>query len=204
MDALLPSKKGIEPMATLVLCFGMGRVCLSPTAGSELVVDCIDTDRPRCNDNGIYLTLSAAPRTFLGMSLPHRIDWDLRVPARFQRILIQSGGAEVVSEDLNWAGFRLEGAASRLDCCATRMGRLELVGSGQRAQLRVQCLESVLLDGVCHEAIVIHGEDYALEGETGGVGCHIKAPEASPSAGHRLRYQVSGLKNLLEIRHGAC
>ncbi|MFZ4538557.1 hypothetical protein [Propionivibrio sp.] len=166
-------------------------------------MDCIDAERPRRSDDGTRVTLSAAPRTFLGLSLPHRIDWDLRVPACFQDILIQSGGAQVVSEDLDWVGFRLEGADSRLDCCATRMGRLELVGAGQRAQLRVQCLESVLLDGVYQKAVITHGDDYALEGQAGGAGCRIEAPEASPSAGHRLRYQLNGLNNSLEIRHGA-
>ena len=190
-------------MASLVLCFGLGRVYLRPAMGEELGVNCIDAERPRRSDAGTRVTLSAAPRTFLGLSLPQRIDWDLRVPSCFQHILIQSGGAEVVSEDLDWVGFRLEGTASSLDCYATRMGCLELVGARQRAQLRVQCLESVLLDGVYQKAVITHGDDYSMEGQAGGAGCCIEAPEANPSASHRLRYQLNGLNNSLEVRHGA-
>lgn len=122
-------------MRTLVLSFGRGHISLRPAAGEMFVLDSI-AGCPRQHAQAEHVTLTAIPRTLLGVSLPQRLNRALQVPAEFDRIIIQSAGAAVRSENISWASVRLEGVASRFACLASRLGSLELVGAAQHARER--------------------------------------------------------------------
>jgi hypothetical protein len=190
-------------MRTLVLQFGLGRLHLSPANGSELVVDCAPDERPLRSETADRVTLSAQPRTLLGISVPRPLNWTLHVPADFSRIVIQAAGATVVSDHLEWADVRLEGAATRLACQAGHLGTLALVGTGQRAELQVERLDRVSLDGLNNHAMIVHGDTFAIERLGGGPACRIDAPTAQPSAQHRLQCCLNGLHQVVEVQHAA-
>lgn len=164
-----------------------------------LVRDCGAGHHPRPHAQAEHVTLTAIPRTWLGMSLPQRLNWALQVPAEFDRIVIQSAGATVRSESISWASVRLEGAASRFECEASRLGDLERVGAAQHARVNVLRLDGLRLEGGGHRVKVAHAEPFVLDEQTGGVTCCIEARDASPSADHRLRCRLEGLEHRLKI-----
>ncbi|MBK1642914.1 hypothetical protein CKO12_13760 [Chromatium okenii] len=106
-------------MRTLELHFGLGRIHLSPAAGSELIIDCAERDRPDRTESPDSVTLSAKQRTVFGISVPRLLswksqDWTLQVPVDFDRIIVQADGATVVTDTLEWADAHLEGVTKHL------------------------------------------------------------------------------------------
>ncbi|MBK1642915.1 hypothetical protein CKO12_13765 [Chromatium okenii] len=190
-------------MRTLELHFGLGRIHLSPAAGSELILDCAESDRPQRTESPDCVTLSAKPRTVLGISVPRSLSWALQVPTEFDRIIVQAAGATVISNTLEWADVRLEGAASCFECDADHLGAVALVGTGQSATLRVERLNSLSLDGLNNRATVVHGAAFTLERSCQGPSCRIDAPQSQPHAQHRLQCRLNGLRQMVEIQHAA-
>jgi hypothetical protein len=189
-------------MSTLVLRLGLGQVTLRPARGMELEVDCPIADQPqRRNDDG-QVTLEAACQTRLGLSFPKRVSWHLGVPRSFDQVLVQIGGGKVEVNDLLLSRIRLEGAGCRLVCSTTTLGRLELIGTGLQAELAVDRIDHLVLEGLRQRVNVRHGDEFALDGHCAGPACRVEAADVIPSATHRVHYQLNGLGHLLEIGHG--
>jgi hypothetical protein len=190
-------------MRTLALCVGPGRLHLLPAAAADLIVTGADAEPPMRHETPERLTLSAPSQTRFGFSVPPSVQWTLHVPATFDRLLVQSAGATVVSEALSWVDVRLEGATSHFECRASRLGSLSLVGTAQQAAIWVDRLDQLSLDGLNNCAMLVHAAAFTLEYHGHGLACRVTAPAAQPTAPHRLRCQLGGLRQVVEIQHAA-
>jgi hypothetical protein len=188
-------------MRTLALCVGPGRLHLLPAAAADLTVAGADAEPPLRHETPERLTLSAPSQTRFGFSVPPSVQWTLHVPATFDRLLVQSAGATVISEALSWVDVRLEGATSRFECRASRLGTLSLVGTAQQAAIWVDRLDQLSLDGLNNRATLVHAVAFTLERHDHGLACQVTAPAAQTGAAHRLRCQLSGVRQVVEIQH---